>query len=89
MISKIGDTGLKNIYTEKLTKEAKLKPAFVKLLFKEQEAEIVKVLNAGNEKYQLPLGLPMKVEDIEPIVDKYELFIDNNQIYMQDSYTYQ
>ena len=88
MISKIGDTGLKNIYTEKLTKEAKLKPAFVKLLFKEQEAEIVKVLNAGNEKYQLPFGVTMKVEDIEPIVDKYELFIDNNQIYMQDSYTW-
>ena len=86
MISKIPDTALRNLYTEKLTKEAKLKPNFVKTLFKEQEAEAVRVINASNEKFHLPYGVTMHVDDIEAIVDKYELFIDNNQIYMQDSY---
>ena len=83
-ISNISDAGLRNIYTEKLTKEAKLKPAVLKVLFKEQEAENVKVLNSGSEKFQLPKGITMKIEDIEPIVEKYELLIDNNQIYMVD-----
>jgi DNA primase len=83
-IANINDAGLQNIYTEKLTKVAKLKPAVVKMLFKEQEAEKVKVLNSGSEKYQLPKGITMKIEDIEPIVEKYELLIDNNQIYMVD-----
>lgn len=83
-ISNISDSGLKNIYTEKLTKEAKLKPAIVKQLFKEQEAENVKFINAGNEKYQLPKGITITVEEIDAIVTKYELLIDNNQIYMVD-----
>lgn len=83
-ITNIGDAGLRNIYTDKLVKEAKLKPAVVKLLFKEQEAEKVKFLNAGSEKFQLPKGITMTIEEIEPIVDQYELLIDNNQIYMVD-----
>lgn len=83
-ISNVSDAGLRNIYTEKLVKETKLKPAIVKLLFKEQEAENVKYINAGNDKYQLPQGITMKIEDIDPIVEKYELLIDNNQIYMVD-----
>ena len=84
MIAKIPDSTLRNLYSEKVAKDAKIKPALLKSLFKEEEAENVRALNASSEKYQLPQGITMKIADIEPIVEKYELLIDNNQIYMVD-----
>lgn len=87
-ISRIPDIALRNLYSERLQKEAKVKPALIKELLREQEAEQVKILNAASEKFVRPYGVTMSFEDIEPLVDKYELFIDNNQIYLQDSYSW-
>lgn len=87
-ISRIPDIALRNLYSERLQKEAKVKPALIKELLREQEAEHVKAVNAASEKFVRPYGVTMSFEDIEPLVDKYELFIDNNQIYMQDSYSW-
>ncbi|MHA3046531.1 DNA primase [Riemerella anatipestifer] len=87
-ISKIPDTTLKNIYTDQLIKESKQKPAFIRNLMKEKEAEVIYVNNDNNYLYDLPKGVTTPIEQLIPIIEKYQLFISNNQIFIQDGYEY-
>lgn len=86
MISKIPDITLRNIYTDQLIKESKQKASFIKALMKEKEAEAVRVSNNEYEDYELPRGVNDKLEHLIPIIDKYQLFISNNQIFIQDRF---
>ncbi|WP_018676097.1 DNA primase [Riemerella columbina] len=86
MISKIPDNTLKNIYTDQLIKESKQKPAFIRNLMKEKEAEIINTSNDLYELYDFPKGLTTPPEQLVPIIEKYQLFISNNQIYIQNTF---
>lgn len=86
MISKIPDITLRNIYIDQLTKESKQKPAFIRSLMKEKEAENVRFINNQNENYLLPHGVKTPIEQLEPIIEKYQLFVSDNQVFVQDSF---
>ncbi|SDE68710.1 DNA primase [Riemerella columbipharyngis] len=88
IISKISDTTLRNIYTDNLIKLSKQKPAFIRNLMKEKEAEIIQNVNSDNDLYQLPNGITTPLEQLIPIIEKYQLFISNNQIFVQERFDY-
>ena len=86
MISKIPDITLRNIYTDQLIKESKQKASFIKALMKEQEAEVIRINNDEYQNYLLPKSVKTPLEQLIPIIDKYQLFISDNQIYVQESF---
>ena len=85
-ISKISDHALKHVYTERLTKESKMKPAIIKSLMQEHEAKNIKVLNSEYAEYIFPDKLTTKPEDLIPLVKTYQIFQSDNKIYAQSNF---
>lgn len=83
-ISKIQDVMLRTVYVDKLTKFSKQKPAIIKELMKEKEAEQLQTLNNASEGYLLPKSVKMPLEVLKPTIDRYGLFITEDEIYFCD-----
>lgn len=86
VISKVPDYGLQNIYIDRLVKEGKQKLAVIKAMMKEQESNNVKKINSQNEMYMLPSSVKTPIDQLIPIIEKYQLFISDNQIFVQDGF---
>lgn len=82
-ISKIPDFTLQTLYIDRLTKESKQKPAHIRSLIKSFESDQIKVLNQANDKYEIPRGVTTPIDVLAPIIDRYQMFISDNQIWMQ------
>ncbi|MDR2205777.1 MAG: DNA primase [Flavobacteriaceae bacterium] len=85
VISKIPDISLQNIYKEKLIKESKTKQAFINQLIKEQESENIRKINTENETYIFPNNITTPQDQLIPIIEKYQLFVSDNQIFVLEN----
>lgn len=85
IIAKIPDYSLQNIYKDRLVKEGKQKLVVINSLFKEIESATVRKINSSHERYNLPSYITTTIDVLEPIIDKYQLFISDNQIFVENS----
>lgn len=85
-ISFVEDPFLKDLYTEWLVKEAKVKLNTIKKLINEKESEQLSEKLSGDYMYHMPKGTAHLLEELRPIISQYQLFIANNQIYIQDTF---
>lgn len=86
IIVKVEDYSLKEIYTEWLISKSKLKANVIKNILRTEESLLVEKSNEENEAYQLPKGVTTALKDLLPVIEKYQMFISNNQIFMQTSF---
>lgn len=85
LIACIGDKPMQDIYTEWLAKESRSGKTDVKNYIKEYISS-----NKNRPKktdvgfYNIPNSVKEPLETLIPIIEKYQLFISNNQIWIQD-----
>lgn len=87
IVSKIKDEGIQSIYKSWLIKESSVKATEINKWFKEftKEADPVKVLPtvAPDDFYRLPDSVKIPLEEIKPVIERYQMFAANNQIWIQ------
>lgn len=88
VISKIPDVTLRNLYVDKLTKFSKQKSSVIRSLMQEKESEQIRKDNDESVKYQLPKKVTTPIEVLEPIIEKYGLFISDDEIFIAGDYDF-
>ncbi len=86
LIAKVDDISLRDIYMGWLAKESKSKQATLKQLLGQEESKILQASITEDNMYLLPKGLNVKLADIKPIIEKYQLFMAANQIFIQATF---
>lgn len=82
VIKTIDDVAMQGIYTDWLSKESKIKPAQIKSYLKSTELK-EKLISANNDDfYRLPKGVREPLSELKPNIEKYQLFLSNNQIWI-------
>lgn len=91
LVSDISDEGIRSIYKDWLTKESSVKPTEINKWFK--ELSLIKDIKGNQNKriqefssedfYRLPESVKEPLENIRPIIEKYQMFMANHQIYVQ------
>lgn len=88
IIAKIPDAMLKNVYADKLTKFSKQKASVIRALLQEKDSEQIREINNNSEEFLLPKRVTTPIEVLEPIINKYGLFISDDEIYFADGENY-
>lgn len=86
IIVKIDDYSLKEIYTEWLIKISGLRRVIVKNIIRTEENLLVEKTNTQNDAYEMPKGVTTPLKDLLPIIEAYQMFISNDQVFMQSTF---
>lgn len=85
LISKVQDNFLRETYISWLGKESGFDKRIISSTIKEQEMERSRK-NEENEQYLMPWGVTTPIEKLKPIIEKYRMFMSDNQIWMMSSF---
>lgn len=87
IVRKISDEGMRTLYTQWLKKESGLPIAKVREWTKPDPKDIevkgATLLPSNDEFYILPKGVKIPLEQLRPTLEKYQMFMANNQIWVQ------
>jgi len=82
LISDMSDEAMKSIYLDWLAKQSKIKKALVNSWMKEQNKKITPEIET-DDFYILPKEVLEPIKDLRSTIEKYQLFMANNQIWIQ------
>ena len=82
IIFNIEDEGMKEIYTRWLVKESNINKTQINSWLKNLKNEEPSAKN--DEFYLLPSGIKESLDKLRPTIEKYQLFISNNQIWVRE-----
>jgi DNA primase catalytic core len=85
VIATIEDEAMRGIYTDWLAKESGVKLSQVKSYLKinSEEKKKIRLSPEEDEFYRLPPTVKEPLNKLKPVIDKYQLFMANNQIWVQ------
>ncbi|WP_372472609.1 DNA primase [Capnocytophaga sp. ARDL2] len=86
LIASVKNSTLRSIYTDQLIKEGKQKAQIIKELMREQEAMLLQQDKDESDEYLLPKGVTTPLDQLKPVIEKYQLFVSDNQVFVQSTF---
>ncbi len=86
IIINIKDYSLREIYTGWLVSESKLSKSAINNIIRTEESLSIVKSNSEEDAYQLPKGVTTPLKELLPMIERYQMFMSNDQIYMQTSF---
>jgi len=87
IIKALDDEGMRILYSRWLQKESKLTLTQVKEWLKNEpvldKKNLLKLQPTNDEYYTLPKKVKIPLAELRPIIEKYQCFMANNQVWMQ------
>ena len=82
LIGRIDDEAMRTIYMEWLAKESGVKSTHLKSYLKPEKAIKIPTIE-DDEFYRLPKTVKEPLDKLRPVIEKYQLFMANDQIWVQ------
>ncbi len=82
VVAAVSDEPKREIYMKWVAKESGVKPTTLNRWLKDEEAVLNEAVEESFRKYTLPKGIRRPIKELLPDIEKYGLFIENNQIWM-------
>ncbi|MCH8491386.1 MAG: hypothetical protein LAT81_15870, partial [Oceanicaulis sp.] len=83
VLATIEDKSYREIYVKWLAKESGLEKRTVESFIRGESLKAIDQVNETHELYQLPKSVKVPIVEIEKTIEKYQLFMANNKIWMQ------